>query len=274
MQPLAIPLVLNAYAQGLFPMADATGNAPTYWVEPRRRAILPLDGLHIARSLSKVVRQDRFRVTADRAFTKVIDLCAAPAPDRAESWINDAIRDCFLRLHAAGHAHSVECWQDDRLVGGLYGLSIGRAFCGESMFSRADNASKVALVWLVARLRLGGYALLDCQFMTDHLRTLGTVEISQKAYLARLHDALDPAAGVPPMAHAAYSALSAAGDSGCAGASSAAAAAGRGAAFSAPDALSFGADWGALDAVLGASLGGATSSSPGKRILQSFTQTS
>ena len=267
-------LLLHAYTHGIFPMADAAGDAPTYWVEPKTRAILPLDGLRISTSLRKTVRQDRFRVTTDAAFESVIDLCAQPAPDRDGTWINDEIRSAFLALHARGMAHSVECWQGEALVGGLYGLAIGGLFCGESMFSRATDASKVALVWLVARMRVGGFALLDCQFMTDHLASLGAVEISQKAYVKRAGEA------------ASYSATSSgAGSSAGAGSGSpSGSGAGSGAAR--------GVDWGALDGLLAAAAGaaGTTSSSsngesfrpiatgglssPGKVILQSFTQTS
>lgn len=189
-EPLDPALVLGAYSVGVFPMADSRDAHSVYWVEPRRRAVLPLDGFHLSRSLRKVVVADRFRVTADRAFVQVLRLCAESADDRRETWINRSIEHVFTRLHEMGYAHSVECWSGDDLVGGLYGLAIGRAFFGESMVSRADNASKVAIATLIARLRAGGYALLDCQFMTQHLATLGAVEISRGDYMALLGDAL------------------------------------------------------------------------------------
>ena len=195
LEPLDPDLVLGAYAVGVFPMADARDADSVYWVEPRRRAILPLDGFHLSHSLRRTVAADRFRVTADRAFGEVLALCAQSAGDRPDTWINAQIEDVFLRLHAAGYAHSVECWDGDRLAGGLYGLALGRAFFGESMVSRATDASKVALAWLVARLRVGGFALLDCQFQTAHLASLGAVEIDRDAYLSALSAALAGAVG-------------------------------------------------------------------------------
>ncbi|KMS57189.1 leucyl/phenylalanyl-tRNA--protein transferase [Sphingobium cupriresistens] len=181
------PLVLlQAYSIGVFPMADDRDAKEVYWVEPKRRAILPLDGFHLSHSLSKRIRRDRFRVTANRAFAQILALCAQAAPDRPSTWINHQIEAAYRDLHAAGFAHSVEIWEGDDLVGGLYGVAIGRAFFGESMVSRRTDASKVALAWLVARLRFGGFTLLDCQFMTDHLRTMGAVEISQRDYLQLL----------------------------------------------------------------------------------------
>lgn len=188
-------LVLGAYAVGVFPMADHRDAAGVYWVEPRRRAILPLDGLHLSRSLRKTIASDRFRVTADRAFDQVLALCAEAVADRPETWINIGIERVFLQLHEMGFAHSIECWDGDRLVGGLYGLALGRAFFGESMVSRATDASKVALAWLVARLRVGGFTLLDCQFQTDHLASLGAVEIGRSDYMALLGGALAGADG-------------------------------------------------------------------------------
>ncbi len=190
-------LVLGAYSVGVFPMADARDAAGVYWVEPRTRAILPLDGFHLSRSLRRTIAADRFRVTADRDFAAVLRLCAESAADRPDTWINGSIEEVFLRLHALGFAHSVECWDDDRLVGGLYGLAIGRAVFGESMVSRATDASKVALAWLVARLRVGGFTLLDCQFQTAHLASLGAVEIGRDDYVALLGEALStsPSAG-------------------------------------------------------------------------------
>ena len=183
-------LVLGAYAVGVFPMADARDAASVYWVEPRRRAVLPLDGFHLGRSLRRKLIADRFRVTADRAFPEMIALCAEAAADRPDTWISGPIEQVFRELHALGFAHSIECWDGDRLAGGLYGLALGRAFFGESMVSRATDASKVALAWLVARLRVGGFTLLDCQFQTAHLASLGAVEIDRGDYLAALSAAL------------------------------------------------------------------------------------
>jgi len=159
-------LLLKAYAAGLFPMAEHRHAADIYWVEPKQRGVLPLDRLHISHSLAKIVRQDRFCVTSDRAFADVMRACAEPAPGRENTWINSVILDAYTELHRRGHAHSIECWLEDRLIGGLYGVSLGAAFFGESMFSRETDASKVALVHLVARLRFGGYRLLDTQFIT------------------------------------------------------------------------------------------------------------
>ncbi|SEJ33793.1 leucyl/phenylalanyl-tRNA--protein transferase [Sphingomonas sp. OV641] len=187
--------VLGAYAVGVFPMADARDAPGVYWVEPRRRAVLPLDGFHLSRSLRKTLRSERFRLTADTAFQSVIALCAEAASDRPETWINPSIERVFLELHAAGFAHSIECWEGHRLVGGLYGLAIGRAFFGESMVSRTADASKTALAALVARLRFGGFTLLDCQFMTDHLASLGAIEIDREDYMALLGDALSEVLG-------------------------------------------------------------------------------
>lgn len=183
-------MLLQAYALGVFPMSDDRHAAETYWVEPRRRAIMPLRAFALSRSLGKTIRRERFRVTANRAFERILALCAEAAPDRPSTWINGAIEDAYLLLHRLGFAHSIECWEGDELVGGLYGVALGRAFFGESMVSRRTDASKVALAWLVARMRWGGFSLLDCQFMTDHLRSLGAVEISQKSYQSLLGDAL------------------------------------------------------------------------------------
>ena len=182
-------LLLLAYRHGIFPMSDGRDDPEVFWVEPKVRAILPLDGLNVSRSLAKAVRQDRFRVTCNAAFDAVIAACAAPRPDHPESWISDRIMTSYRALHREGHAHSVECWLGDDLAGGLYGVQFGGVFCGESMFSRADNASKVALVWLVGLLRVAGAKLLDCQFITDHLASLGAVEIAQTNYIAMLAEA-------------------------------------------------------------------------------------
>jgi leucyl/phenylalanyl-tRNA--protein transferase len=193
-------LVLGAYAVGVFPMADGRDADGVYWVEPKTRAILPLDGFHLSHSLRKTLAADRFRVTADTAFERVVALCAEAADDRPDTWINPQIESAFATLHRLGFAHSVEVWDGGRLVGGLYGLALGRAFFGESMVSRARDASKVAIAWLVARLRVGGFTLLDCQFMTEHLASLGAIEILRADYLGLLSGALDgvvgPAGGV------------------------------------------------------------------------------
>jgi len=193
--PLDPRTVLGAYAVGVFPMADARDADEVYWVEPRRRAILPLDGFHLSRSLRKTIAADRFRVTADQAFPGILALCAEAAADRPDTWINAQIEQVFRRLHALGFAHSVECWDGDTLVGGLYGLALGRAFFGESMVSRATDASKVALAWLVARLKAGGFTLLDCQFQTAHLKSMGAVEIDRADYVALLEAAISGVAG-------------------------------------------------------------------------------
>lgn len=184
-------LLLRAYAIGVFPMSDSRDADEVFWVEPRRRAILPLDRFRLSRSLRKTIRSGDYRVTRDTAFAEVVRRCAG----RAETWINADIEESYMRLHERGHAHSIECWQEGELVGGLYGVNLGAAFFGESMFSARRDASKVALAWLVARLRVGGYVLLDCQFMTDHLRSLGAVEVTQQDYLALLESALS--AGAP-----------------------------------------------------------------------------
>jgi leucyl/phenylalanyl-tRNA--protein transferase len=188
-------LVLGAYAVGVFPMADHRDAQGVYWVEPKDRAILPIDDFRPSRSLRKTIAADRFRVTADTAFAKVIALCAEASPDRPDTWINHPIERAFLELHALGFAHSIECWDGSDLVGGLYGLALGRAFFGESMVSRATDASKVALAWLVARLKAGGFTLLDCQFQTDHLASMGAIEIPRRDYLALLGAALGTGTG-------------------------------------------------------------------------------
>ena len=184
-------ILLRAYAEGLFPMAERRGDATLYWVSPDRRGILPLENFHLPRRLARTVRAGRFAVTADRAFRDVMLACAAPAPGREESWINDEILRLYTALHAGGHAHSIECWQGDVLVGGLYGVRLGAAFFGESMFSRERDASKVALVHLVDALKRGGFTLLDTQFITSHLARFGAIEIPRQQYLAKLHDALN-----------------------------------------------------------------------------------
>lgn len=190
--PLDPELLLRAYTVGVFPMADSRDARSVYWVEPKTRAILPLDGFHLSRSLKKTLLSDRFETTADNAFDHVVKLCAESVDDRPDTWINLQIERAVSVLHTRGQAHSIETWQDGKLVGGLYGIALGRAFFGESMVSRATDASKVALAHLVARLRTGGFTLLDCQFQTPHLASLGAVEISRNDYMVALDSALSP----------------------------------------------------------------------------------
>ncbi|MBX7482901.1 leucyl/phenylalanyl-tRNA--protein transferase [Qipengyuania qiaonensis] len=180
---IPIELLLRGYHGGVFPMADHRTDPEVYWVEPRERAIIPLDGFRLSKSLRKTLRQDRFRVTCNADFAAVIAACAAPREEHAESWISHRIEASYNALHMAGHAHSIECWRDGELVGGLYGVSFDRVFCGESMFSRTADASKVALAWLVAAMHEAGYALLDCQFMTEHLASMGAVALPQLRYM-------------------------------------------------------------------------------------------
>jgi leucyl/phenylalanyl-tRNA---protein transferase len=183
-------LLLRAYAGGVFPMAETADDADVFWVEPKRRGIIPMDGFHLPRSLAKTVRQDRFEVRVNSAFRAVMQACGEATPNRPQTWINPAILEGYAALHDMGHAHSVECWQADRLMGGLYGVSLQGAFFGESMFSRATDASKVALVHLVARLKAGGFTLLDTQFLTPHLSNFGATEITRQAYLKKLQRAV------------------------------------------------------------------------------------
>jgi leucyl/phenylalanyl-tRNA--protein transferase len=179
-------LLLQGYATGIFPMADSREADELFWVEPRNRAIIPLDRFHVSRSLRRTLRSGSFTVTRDRDFAAVIEACA----DREETWINDELERTMLALHGSGHAHSIEVWSEEQLVGGLYGVKLGRAFFGESMFSRARDASKVALAWLVARLKAGNFKLLDCQFMTDHLASLGAIAVPRETYVTLLSVAL------------------------------------------------------------------------------------
>jgi leucyl/phenylalanyl-tRNA--protein transferase len=179
-------VLLKAYAVGIFPMAESADDPGLFWLEPERRGVLPLEAFHVPRRLARTVRQARFEIRVDTAFEAVVAACAEPAPGRSATWINARIRELYLALHRRGDAHSVECWRGGELVGGLYGVSLGAAFFGESMFHRATDASKVALVHLVERLRAGGYQLLDAQFVTDHLAGFGAVELSRKAYQALL----------------------------------------------------------------------------------------
>ena len=182
--------ILRAYAAGVFPMAESRDDPEIFWVNPDKRGHLPLDQFHVSRSLKKVVRRGVFEIRYNTAFRSVILACAESRVGRDNTWINDEIVTLYSALYQMGHAHSVECWQNERLVGGLYGLSLGGAFFGESMFSRETNASKVALVYLVTRLRVGGYRLLDTQFVTDHLKQFGAIEISRQDYQDLLKDAL------------------------------------------------------------------------------------
>ena len=183
-------LVLKAYAYGVFPMAKSRDDREVFWVQPKLRGVIPLDRFHVSRSLRKVLRRGLFRISVNTAFRSVLEGCAETSKKRADTWINGQIVELFTQLHDAGLAHSIEVWQGERLVGGLYGLAMGAAFFGESMFSRATNASKIALVHLAAILKKGGFTLLDTQFITDHLKTFGAVEIPQKEYLIQLGAAL------------------------------------------------------------------------------------
>jgi leucyl/phenylalanyl-tRNA--protein transferase len=183
-------VLLRAYACGIFPMAESAEDPTLFWVEPEMRGVIPLDGLRITSRLARTVRSDAYSVTVNRAFKAVISGCAAPQPGRGDTWINKRIRDLYIGLHQLGHCHSVEVWENDELAGGLYGVSLGRAFFGESMFHRARDASKVALVHLVARLIAGGFELLDTQYVTEHLRSLGAVEISRRRYTTLLDRAI------------------------------------------------------------------------------------
>ncbi len=183
-------VVLKAYACGIFPMAESAEDPSLYWIEPRERGILPLDDFHIPRRLARAVRRDDYEIRIDHDFDAVIEACAEPAPGRRKTWINAEIRRLYRGLFDIGNAHTVEMWRDDRLVGGLYGVSLGAAFFGESMFHRERDASKVALVHLVARLKCGGFELLDTQFVTDHLKRFGAIEVPRKAYQQMLERAV------------------------------------------------------------------------------------
>ena len=183
-------ILLRAYSIGLFPMAESAHDTNLFWVDPEERGIFPLDRLVVSRSLAKTVRQDRFEIRVDTDYDGVLDGCAASGPQREGTWINGRIRSLYRALFDAGRVHTVEAWAEGELVGGLYGVSIGAAFFGESMFHRARDASKVALVHLVARLRAGGYRLLDTQFVTEHLATLGAVAVRKRDYHRLLADAV------------------------------------------------------------------------------------
>jgi leucyl/phenylalanyl-tRNA--protein transferase len=184
-------LLLQAYRIGVFPMGESRDDPKLYWLDPRLRAVLPLDGFHLPKRLARTVRQDTFEVSADTDFLGVMRACAEPRPGHPESWINEPILALYGELFARGHAHSIECRHAGKLVGGLYGVSVGAAFFGESMFSRERDASKVALVHLMARLIKGGFRLLDCQFMTEHLRSFGAIEVPREEFRIKLADAVD-----------------------------------------------------------------------------------
>ncbi len=183
-------ILLRAYAYGVFPMADRAEDPDLFWVEPELRGVIPLDGFHIGKRLARTVRSDRFEIRIDSDFEAVISGCATPKAGRENTWINPQIRSLYHQLFDQGFVHTVESWQEGRLVGGLYGVSLGAAFFGESMFSFATDASKVALVHLVARLRAGGYRLLDTQFQTEHLAKFGTIEVPKRSYKVMLGRAI------------------------------------------------------------------------------------
>ena len=250
-------LLMLAYRSGLFPMADSRDDPEIYWVEPRQRAILPLDGFRCSHSLARTLRRGRFAVTCNAAFARVMAECAAPRlAEAGETWISKRIEASYLKLHRLGHAHSIECWHDNALVGGLYGVGFDRVFCGESMFSRARDASKVALAWLVATLRRAGAELLDCQFMTEHLASLGAIEIAQGDYVERLKRAQRaPGYSAAELAEGAGLGLGAGADEGD----------GEAAALALPAGFA---------ALLADAAGAGASSSPGNFIAQSLTQTS
>jgi leucyl/phenylalanyl-tRNA--protein transferase len=190
-------ILLRAYAIGIFPMAEGRKHSDLHWIDPEQRGVLPLEGFHVSRKLRHRMRRQDFDVRCDSAFSEVIRACAAPTDNRPDTWINPPIQQLYTDLHEMGFAHSVECWREGALVGGLYGVSLGAAFFGESMFSRAPDASKVALAHLVLRLRKGGFRLLDTQFVTPHLRRFGVVEIPRQDYRSRLARAITTQARFP-----------------------------------------------------------------------------
>ncbi|HEX7966942.1 MAG TPA: leucyl/phenylalanyl-tRNA--protein transferase [Stellaceae bacterium] len=209
MTPLTPELLLRAYAAGIFPMAEAADDPEVFWVDPEHRGILPLDAFHLPRRLARTIRRDIFEVRCDSAFEAVVRGCAESTADRPKTWINDEIVRLYGALHRLGFAHSIETWRDGELVGGLYGVALGGAFFGESMYSRITDASKVALAHLVARLKLGGFRLLDTQFVTEHLQQFGATEVSRAQYHRRLTAALAVKAYLPrePLAGAAVVAV-------------------------------------------------------------------
>lgn len=202
MRQLTAEVLLSAYAAGVFPMAESKEDLFLHWIDPERRGILPLDGFHVPKSLAKTIRRGGFEIRIDTAFEAVIGGCAEPGPGREDTWINPIIRALFLDLHKMNLAHSVESWRDGKLVGGLYGLALGGAFFGESMFSRVADASKVALAHLVERLNAGGFTLLDIQFITGHLSRFGAIEIPRSDYHVLLAGALSISADFFALDHA------------------------------------------------------------------------
>ncbi|QCM09795.1 leucyl/phenylalanyl-tRNA--protein transferase [Agrobacterium tumefaciens] len=188
---ITVDILLRAYSAGLFPMADSADDPELFWVEPEIRGIIPLDDFHISKSLAKAIRKKPFEIRFNTAFEAVMAGCAAEAPDRPSTWINATIRKLYTELHQIGHAHSVEAWEGKELVGGLYGVSLGAAFFGESMFSRRTNASKICLVHLVERLRASGFVLLDTQFTTEHLKTFGAIDVPKQEYAKMLDRAVN-----------------------------------------------------------------------------------
>ena len=237
-------VLLKAYACGIFPMAESADDNALYWIEPERRGILPLNSVHVPKSLARTIRRGGFEVKVDNDFDGVIDGCAAPRAGRRSTWINGRIRSLYGDLFKLGHCHTVEVWQAGEMTGGLYGVHLGRAFFGESMFSTARDASKIALVYLIARLKFGGFTLLDTQFVTEHLARFGAVEISRQAFQRLLEGALGCSQGNIGLRGGA--AAGAAGRAGGAAAGGGAGAAGAGAAA---DAASAGASEGAFSAL-------------------------
>ena len=256
---LSVERLLLAYRSGIFPMADARDDPEVFWVEPRRRAVLPLDKFHLSHSLAKTLRKDKFEVTCNAAFGEVLRACAGPRRNEdgegGGTWISNRIEASYARMHELGFAHSIECWHQGELVGGLYGVGLDAVFCGESMFSRMTDASKVALAWLVAALRMGGTRLLDCQFITPHLASMGAVEITQARYLKLLKAAQRPVGDALGLATGLADGL-AEGEAEGVGE-------GAGVALALPD---------GFGALLAAATG--SSSSPGNFIAQSLIQTS
>ncbi len=189
-QPITPDVLLRAYSIGLFPMAESADDPELFWVEPEMRGIIPLDAFHVSKSLAKAIRKKPFEIRINTAFADVMKKCAEEAPDRRSTWINETIHSLYNALHSFGHAHSVEAWEGDELVGGLYGVSLGAAFFGESMFSRRTNASKICLVHLVEHMRARGFLLLDTQFTTEHLKTFGAIDVPREDYAKLLEAAM------------------------------------------------------------------------------------
>jgi leucyl/phenylalanyl-tRNA--protein transferase len=223
-------VLLKAYACGIFPMAESAEDNALYWIEPERRGILPLDRMHVPKRLARTIRNGGFEVKVDKNFEAVIEGCAAPRSGRRSTWIHGRIRGLYRELFALGHCHTVEVWQEGDLTGGLYGVHLGRAFFGESMFSRARDASKIALVYLVARLRYGGFTLLDTQFVTGHLAKFGAIEVSREEFQRFLEAALGGGLAQGNGSGAAGAAASSGGGGGGAAGSAAGSAGGAGAA--------------------------------------------